>query len=378
MIHLGSGDERIAAGAGNDTLLGGEGQDTALYQGNQHDFAIGIQGGDQISVYDLNFVDGNEGIDTLHNFEMLQFGDGVRLQALVGEGRVNRTTASNQINPSVAALADGGYVVSWSSPDLGGNGYGIYAQRYDASGAAVGDEVRVNSTIGNDQVDPSVAALADGGYVVSWMSSSQDGSGWGIYAQRYDASGVAVGDEVRVNSTTGDDQDTPTVAGLSDGGYVVSWMSYGQDGSGWGIYSQRFDANGNPVVDHLEWTGDASANLIRSTLETDWFNGGAGADTFQFAQLPGARADLITDFTQGSDVLALNTGVFDLQGQSVAQALANVSGVQNEAPGAQLVFNQDDHTLYYDVDGAANGNAVAVVTLIGVANLAASDVGLYV
>ncbi|MNO77407.1 hypothetical protein D3C76_685150 [compost metagenome] len=183
---------------------------------------------------------------------------------------------------------------------------------------------------------------------------------------------------MRVNSTTGDDQDTPTVAGLSDGGYVVSWMSYGQDGSGWGIYSQRFDANGNPVVDHLEWTGDASANLIRSTLETDWFNGGAGADTFQFAQLPGARADLITDFTQGSDVLALNTGVFDLQGQSVAQALANVSGVQNEAPGAQLVFNQDDHTLYYDVDGAANGNAVAVVTLIGVANLAASDVGLYV
>ncbi len=597
LIHLGSGDERIAAGAGNDTLWGGEGQDTALYQGNQHDFAISMQGGDLISVNDLNFVDGNEGIDTLHNFETLQFGDGVRLQALVGEGRVNRTTASDQVYPSVAALADGGYVVSWMSygqdgsgygiyaqrydaggaavgdevrinsttvdsqqtqtiaglsdggyvvswmsygqdgsgwgiyaqrydtdgapvgdevrvnsttgdnqyepvisalagggyvvswmsygqdgsiwgiyaqrygasgaaigaevqvnsttlsdqsepaisalagggyvvswmsgqdgsgygiyaqrydasgaavgdevrvnstigndqldpsvsaltdggyvvswmsPDLGGNGYGIYAQRYDASGAAVGDEVRVNSTIANDQFDPSVAALADGGYVVSWMSSHQDGSGWGIYAQRYDVSGAAVADEVRVNSTTGDDQRTPTVAGLSNGGYVVSWMSHGQDGSGWGIYSQRFDANGNPVVDHLEWTGDASANLIRSTLETDWFNGGAGADTFQFAQLPGARADLISDFTHGSDVLALNTGVFNLQGQSVAEALANVSGGQNEAAGANLVFNQDDHTLYYDADGAANGNAVAVVTLVGVANLAASDVGLYV
>ncbi|MCY1436341.1 hypothetical protein D9M71_524610 [compost metagenome] len=94
--------------------------------------------------------------------------------------------------------------------------------------------------------------------------------------------------------------------------------------------------------------------------------------------MPGARADLISDFTHGSDVLALNTGVFNLQGQSVAEALANVSGGQNEAAGANLVFNQDDHTLYYDADGAANGNAVAVVTLVGVANLAASDVGLYV
>jgi hypothetical protein len=41
------------------------------------------------------------------------------------------------------------------------------------------------------------------------------------------------------------------------------------------------------------------------------------------------------------------------------------------------VFNQNDHTLYYDADGAANGNAVAVVTLTGVASLTASDVQLY-
>ena len=94
--------------------------------------------------------------------------------------------------------------------------------------------------------------------------------------------------------------------------------------------------------------------------------------------MPGARADLITDFTQGSDLLALNSGVFNLQGQTVAEALANVSGGQNEVAGANLVFNQNDHTLYYDADGAANGNAVAVVTLVGVTNLTASDVQMFV
>jgi hypothetical protein len=169
----------------------------------------------------------------------------------------------------------------------------------------------------------------------------------------------------------------PAIDALTDGGYVVSWMSNDQSGLA-SIFSQRYDANNNPVlIDHLEWTGDSSANLIRSTVETDWFSGGAGADTFQFAQLPGDRADLITDFTQGSDVLALNSGVFNLQGQTVAEALANVSDAQNEVAGAHLVFNQNDYTLYYDADGAANGNAVAVVTLVGVASLAASDVQLF-
>lgn len=61
----------------------------------------------------------------------------------------------------------------------------------------------------------------------------------------------------------------------------------------------------------------------------------------------------------------------------MADALANVAGNAHEAAGARLVFNQDDHTLYYDADGAANGNAVAVVTLAGVTQLAGTDLQLY-
>jgi hypothetical protein len=166
------------------------------------------------------------------------------------ETRVNTTTASDQVQPTVAALSDGGYVVTWRSYGQDGSGSGIYAQRYDATGDTVGSETRVNTTTAWDQYKPTVAALSDGGYVVTWMSRNQDqadGPGWGIYAQRYDATGDTVGSETRVNTTTGNDQISPSVAALSDGGYVVTWMSNGQDGSGYGIYAQRYDATGDTV-----------------------------------------------------------------------------------------------------------------------------------
>ena len=61
---------------------------------------------------------------------------------------------------------------------------------------------------------PEVARLADGGYVVVWTSRSQDtpGDPDGVYAQRYSASGVAVGPEFRVPSLTGANQDYAHVA----------------------------------------------------------------------------------------------------------------------------------------------------------------------
>src|SRR5262249_41287256 len=71
---------------------------------------------------------------------------------------------------------------------------------------AAANEFRVNATTLNDQTLPSVTGLAGGGYVVTWEASSQDGSGKGIYAQRYDASGATVGGEFLVNTFTSSDQ----------------------------------------------------------------------------------------------------------------------------------------------------------------------------
>ena len=101
-------------------------------------------------------------------------------------------------------------------------------------------EFRVNTTTANNQDLPSAAGVGDGGFVVTWTSFGQDGSGNGVYGQRFNATGARVGGEFRANKFTADDQEVSRVAGLGNGGFVVIWRSNLQDGSGTGIYGQRF------------------------------------------------------------------------------------------------------------------------------------------
>lgn len=162
------------------------------------------------------------------------------------EFRVNTYTTSSQQNASVTALSSGGFVVSWHSNGQDGSGLGIYAQRYDVNGTAQGSEFKVNTYTAGSQQNASVTALSNGGFVVSWVSNGQDGSGLGVYVQRYDADGVSQGGEFRVNTYTAGDQTDPSITALNTGGFVVTWESSGQDGSGYGIYAQRYNANGVP------------------------------------------------------------------------------------------------------------------------------------
>jgi VCBS repeat-containing protein len=163
-----------------------------------------------------------------------------------GEFRVNTYTNFEQEYPSVAAVSDGGFIVTWSSYKQDGTDLNIWAQRYDASGAPIGTEFRVNTTVANTQHLAVVTAVDSGGFVVSWMSNGQDGSGWGVYAQRYDASGAPAGGEFRVNTTTALDQREPEITSLADGGFVISWVSNDTTNSK-NIYAQRYDASGHAV-----------------------------------------------------------------------------------------------------------------------------------
>jgi hypothetical protein len=155
-----------------------------------------------------------------------------------GEFRGNTTTAGDQRDVAVAQSASGASIAVWTSPD--GSGDGIYAQRYAASGAAAGAEFRVNTTTASGQTSPSVSVDADGDALVAWQSFDQDGSYYGVYAQRYAASRVAVGGEFRVNTVTAGNQLGPSVSLDSDGDALVAWSSGGQDGSQYGIYAQRY------------------------------------------------------------------------------------------------------------------------------------------
>ncbi|MGF1936120.1 MAG: beta strand repeat-containing protein [Nostoc sp. ChiQUE02] len=160
----------------------------------------------------------------------------------MAEFQVNTETNSNQNNSTVAIDADGNFIISWQSFGQDGSGYGIYAQRYNSAGVAQGSEFKVNTSITNDQSNPTVVMDVDGDFVISWVSDGQDGSGNGIYAQRYNSAGVAQGSEFKVNTSTSGDQINPTIAIDATGDFVISWQS--QDGSGTGIYAQRYNSAG--------------------------------------------------------------------------------------------------------------------------------------
>ncbi len=162
------------------------------------------------------------------------------------EFAINTYTTSIQRSPSVAMDADGDFVVAWQSIGQDGSSYGVFAQRYNAAGVPQGIEFRVNTYTTGDQLALSVAMDANGDFVVVWDSLTQDGGTSGIYAQRYNASGVAQGGEFRVNSFTTGIQLAPSIAMDSDGDFVVAWQSDGQDGSGYGVFAQRFSAAGVP------------------------------------------------------------------------------------------------------------------------------------
>ena len=164
------------------------------------------------------------------------------MAAVYGEERVNYYTTDYQYSPQAAGLVGGGYVLTWISRGQDGAVDGIYAQRYNASGSAVGAEFRVNTQTVGSQVDPAITGLADGGFVIAWSDPNGDGSESDVYAQRYDAAGTAQGGQFRLNTYTASHQFVPDLAAFASGGFIATWASFGQDGSSYGIYAQRYDA----------------------------------------------------------------------------------------------------------------------------------------
>src|SRR5438067_2735679 len=174
--------------------------------------------------------------------------------ALMGSGvpgpqfQVNTTTQRGQFLPVIGMNASGASVIVWTSENQDGSGYGVFAQRFDPSGAPQGPEFSVNTTTEGDQVDPAVVMADNGDFVVAW-SGNGDGDDQGIFAQRFDSSGAPQGGEFRVNTTTLGLQVHPVMAIDGTGNFILVWET-GTAGAGCGflygggIFARRFDPSG--------------------------------------------------------------------------------------------------------------------------------------
>lgn len=165
--------------------------------------------------------------------------------------------------PFAAATEQGRVVFTWDETDVDGHHGTVRYRIYDQNLNAVGPAQAFPFSGDGCGSDPGIAAIADGGFlVVAEAESFCFGNGYfenSIQAQRFDADGFAEGDPVTVNAFRPDfwAQGSPVAAALIGGGFVVLWVSDGQDMSnaGNGVFGQRFSADGSMLFPSVGFTG---------------------------------------------------------------------------------------------------------------------------
>ena len=211
------------------------------------------------------------------------------------EFQVNSYSTGDQTNPTIAMNNYGFFVITWMSEDNDSDDWGIFAQLFDPKGKVVGDEFQVNTHTKDEQVRPDVAINDSGDYIITWSSKEQDGSGWGVYAQQFSCGTGKFGEEIHVNSYTDRDQKNPAAALSEKGNFVITWHSYDQDGDDYGIFAQRFDADGKKnggefqVNTHTEYEQEypkiaindkGNFTIVWQSFKQDGHNSGVFAQKF--------------------------------------------------------------------------------------------------
>ncbi len=186
------------------------------------------------------------------------------------EFQINAFTTGEQARPAVAADGAGNFIVVWDSAGQDGASTGVIGRRFNSAGTALGNDFQINTYTTNSQSSPAVAAAGAGSFVVVWMSSGgQDGSGDGVFGQRFNSAGTPVGSEFQVNSYTTGSQQRPAVAVDGSGNFVVVWSSSGGDGSFSGVFGQLFTVGGSPVGGNFQVNTYTTNNQFAATVAAD-------------------------------------------------------------------------------------------------------------
>src|SRR5205807_2652624 len=131
-----------------------------------------------------------------------------------------------QENPQAASLNGGGAVFVWQG---GRPGYQhVYARFISATNTWLStNDLLVNTFTNHFQITPSAAVLTSGNVIVAWGSYNQAASNsmQDVYGQILSPSGQKIGGEFLVNQFTSWNQRTPSVAALANGGFAIAWVS---------------------------------------------------------------------------------------------------------------------------------------------------------
>ena len=327
-----SGDDFLRGGIKDDILNGGAGNDYLIgLEGN--DLLIGGSGDDYLAGY--------AGVDTA-SYADAQSGVQVKLfsrnpQDTLGAGTDH--LADNIENVIGSALNDRLYGNDLANDIAGGAGNDYLDARTGADHVAggPGDDLYFVDNLGDTLVEEANAGLDTVISTIDWTL--------GANFERLTLRGTSA------IAGTGNSSDNRLIGNAVDNllsGLGGADRLYGNDGA-----------------DRL--IGGAGRDVL---------TGGAGADTFVFDTLEASTSrDVIADFVQGADHIALSASVFTaLSGSGGALDAADfVAGLRAATAGQHLIYNANKGYLYYDADGAGGDPQVLIAILAGKPALAATD-----
>lgn len=176
------------------------------------------------------------------------------------EWRASTFAISAQHEAALAVDGDGNVVSVWSSRRQQTGRSGVYAQRFDAQGVALGSETQLGLQPVAHQVEPAVCVDARGHIWAAWQSHGQDGWAGSIIARRFDDA-LRGGSEIAVNQRVRGHQSSPAIAALANGNVVVVWMS-AEPHQPMQTRGRLFGPDGKPVTDEFALTtAEAHASM---------------------------------------------------------------------------------------------------------------------
>jgi hypothetical protein len=225
--------------------------------------ATDIVGPDVAWVGTENFVGAwrglfNESTANLRGVEGKDFG--------VSEVAITGVTGS----VAVAAIGDDDWVIAWQAPDV--SGLGVHLRCFEGEVKTM-EAILPYTATGGPQSRPDLASLGGGAFVAVWRNN---GSIVGrFFVRREDGSCAPHGPQFEV-STPDEPSTEPSVAAAADGAFVVAWSESTLDADG-GIAAREFRHDGAPIGEpfavHPPFAGpqsDPAVAVSASTFAVVW------------------------------------------------------------------------------------------------------------
>ncbi len=273
-------------------------------------------------------------------------------------------------SPSVTALADGGWIVTWSSTEDGT--FDVYQQRFmpnkapselTLSAAAVQEAATAGTVVGTLSAQD---VNLSGGDALTFTLLDNAGGRFALQGDK-----VVVANGSLLNYETARSHNVTVQVKDKDGLNLERTFAI-----------SLLDVTGpvDPTPPNLVLTGTSKANTLIGDFGNDrlygkggkdMLIGGAGQDTFVFDTKPNKKTNLdrISDYSVADDTIWLENRVFKKLGKSGSEvspaALKKAFFKMGKAKDKNdyVVYNKKTGVLSYDADGSNAGKAVEIAKL---------------